>query len=148
MSEDFLACLWPQHGVAELRVISQQESPDNIGTKHVEQMFYPLAGHDDATPEEMVQLISAQARYFDSLDKDVYFGVLPRIRAGGAAKDCYPNTSVLWADIDAKKFEDGKDAALQQLGAFEIPPQAGHRPCRQRGYHVRPAPRAARTGNP
>lgn len=75
---------------------------------------------------------------------DVYYGVLPRKSEGkGTAADCWPTTTVLWADVDAKKFgecdlstnplPDHKNDALEEILSFPHQPSAivdsGH------GYH-------------
>lgn len=58
---------------------------------------------------------------------DTYFGVLLRTRREGTADACVTETSVLWADVDAKKASDvpsaGKAIALATINGFPIPPQ-------------------------
>jgi len=66
---------------------------------------------------------------------DAYYGVIPRMTQRGDASAVAPETSVLWADLDAKDKRLGsKLAALQSLIDYEIPPSvivdSGH------GYHA------------
>jgi hypothetical protein len=79
----------------------------------------------------------AYALRLDAEGEDVYYGVLPRMSRDGSAKAVIAVQDVLWADIDAKgQFEGAnpKDAALQAILNFEIPPavivDSGH------GYHA------------
>ena len=78
----------------------------------------------------------------DSSTYDIYYGVLPRRgRTKGTSDDCWPTTTVLWADVDAKKFmehpldtpAEAKAAALDTILRFPLTPSAivdsGH------GYH-------------
>lgn len=97
------------------------------------------------------------SEYHDSMVEDgtggwdVYYGVLPRKESGkGTSEDCWPTTTVLWADVDAKKFcpdpvlhdpvsklkgawDDDKAKALDTILQFPLTPSAivdsGH------GYH-------------
>lgn len=117
MSE-FLDLIWPDHGYGEIRCIAN-------GT--VIQDWYDLSdeyGRQDA--EEF-------ARYLDDCGWDVYFGVLPRTRHRGTAADTPPETTVLWADVDAKHHDEDKHAALDAVLGYDISPSvivdSGH------GYH-------------
>ncbi len=62
----------------------------------------------------------------------IYFGVLPRMKRSGKEADIGAVTC-LWADIDSKKFENGKEEARKKLSSFPITPSiivdSGH------GYH-------------
>lgn len=54
----------------------------------------------------------------DSSTYDIYYGVLPRRgRTKGTSDDCWPTTTVLWADVDAKKFCPQPES--HEWGAFE-----------------------------
>lgn len=112
---DFYTAIWPTHGFGELRTFSIRESVDNVGVIHPDQAFVNLANPDGI--EEAVRL----AAYFDAIGRDVYFGVLPRVRLSGKAQDAWPETSVLWADVDAKRFEDGLRGSLQAILDFPLP---------------------------
>ena len=76
----------------------------------------------------------------DKAGWDCYVGVLPRKRTSGRAEDVWPTATVLWADVDAKDFQeepewqDGKDEALDAILKFPVTPSAivdsGH------GFHL------------
>ena len=79
----------------------------------------------------------------DSSKLDVYYGVIPRKgKNDGTADGCWPTTTALWADVDAKKFmehpldtpAEGKASALDIILRFPHTPSAivdsGH------GFHA------------
>lgn len=111
---ELLDLIWPTHGFGELRTFSYDTTPDNVGLPHPEQHFVDLA-HGGV--DEAVRL----AALFDALERDVYYGVLPRMRLSGKAIDTWPETTVLWADVDGKRFEDGKRGAIDAVLGFDIP---------------------------
>lgn len=71
---------------------------------------------------------------------DAYFGVLPRLRPEGTGDAVTPETSVLWADLDASDHlggwwsVTGKARCLAVLSTFDVTPtvivDSGH------GYHA------------
>lgn len=73
------------------------------------------------------------ALYYDALGWDAYFGVVPRIRAGGTAQDARSVTSVLWADVDDKRFGN-RERAFWSISSAAIEPSilvdSGH------GFHA------------
>lgn len=77
----------------------------------------PRSWHAD--PEEAGRLALTLSRYLA-----VYYGVCPRTDRGG--KKCHV-TSVfdLWADVDDKRFLDGRAGAVAALAAFPLPPTWG-----------------------
>ncbi len=115
---DFLDFIQPPEGYIEIRAIDRHGK--------VDQRFHPrqykgdlafCAGVDD-----------------DDHGRDVYFGVLPRPVRGGKAEDCTPDSTVLWADLDAKHNALGKKGCLDALLTFPVPASvivdSGH------GYHA------------
>lgn len=96
---DFLDFLWPDHGINELRV---------IGSGPVRQEFFRTSERGG-----LVQ----HALEYDSYGWDCYIGVVPRRYASGTADDCWPTTTVLWADVDAKKFCPQPES--HEWGTFE-----------------------------
>lgn len=64
---------------------------------------------------------------------NIYYGVAPRERESGTTNDIEFITC-LWADLDAKQFENSKEKALKQIEEFPLKPTAiinsGH------GYHA------------
>jgi hypothetical protein len=55
-------------------------------------------------------------------NRDVYFGVIPRIRHGGDAASVFPTTDVLWADVDAKMHDYSKNKAMSALNKIAPEP--------------------------
>lgn len=111
---DFLSAIWPEGLetieplLGELRLIK--------GGK-VEQSFV----HDVGEAE-------AEARTYSDLGYDVYFGVLPRLEERGGG-DAIPDvTNIMWADFDAKAFNQptfpwAKQAAFTALSSVAPQPQ-------------------------
>lgn len=64
---------------------------------------------------------------------DAYYGVLPRLSEKGNGDSCATETTVLWADLDAKTI-GSKSQALMSLVRYVLPPSvvvdSGH------GYHA------------
>jgi hypothetical protein len=54
-------------------------------------------------------------------DKNVFFGACPRFTKDGT-KAGVKTVTCLWADLDGKDYEGGKEEALRVLMAFPIPP--------------------------
>lgn len=112
---DFLRAIWGDdrpHLFGELRFIREGK---------VYQDWHPLTDQG---------LMEAEASAWDlnQAGWDSYYGVLPRIREGGKAEDVYQATTILWSDIDSKKYgEDGsqvaKEAALAALRRPALSPQ-------------------------
>lgn len=117
MREDFLRVLWgPLRGTfGEVRCIGGgARNPGYYGV--ITQRFFQ-------NPDEAFEW--ADIKNLEGAD--AYFGVLPRVRKSGTAADIVDMTSVLWADVDAKKVSDivevGKFQALTTINAFPVPPQ-------------------------
>ncbi len=51
----------------------------------------------------------------------VYYGVCPR-RRGGGKKAAVTSVAALWADVDDKRFPDGRAGALAALAGFPLSP--------------------------
>lgn len=122
MRAEFLAEVLGEEGFVEIRAWKTgREKP------LVAQEWFRLEGG--------VGLLGAshKATELDAKGWDVYYGVLPRTHAAGTAEACPSKTSVLWADIDGKRFPS-KDVALFTLNRFPITPQllvdSGH------GFHA------------
>lgn len=66
-------------------------------------------------------------------DHHVYFGVNPRPLSKKKKQDDIQDVVCLWADVDGKDFEGGKEEALRRVEGFSIPPSitvdSGH------GFH-------------
>ena len=80
--------------------------------KVIEPVFYKSI---DQIVEAMPKDILKQDGY------NVYFGVCPRNRQEGT-KDSIKQVFTLWADLDGKDFQGGKEAALKRLREFLFPP--------------------------
>ena len=121
--KDWWDFIWPGYGHVEVRSFHASGSKDRLWVQD------PADYH-----ASMVE---------DALGGwDVYYGVLPRKEYGkGTSDDCWPTTTVLWADVDAKKFmehpldkpAEAKASALDAILRFPLTPSAivdsGH------GYH-------------
>lgn len=109
MSADFLEALWgPLPDLfGEVRLIGGSRVMQSYHASGADAMAYALS----------------QNRFHGI---DAYFGVLPRTRREGTADACVTETSVLWADVDAKKASAdlpiGKAIALATINAFPVPP--------------------------
>lgn len=119
----FLLTLFSQYfednkGLIELRFIS--EGPGACLSK-----FYRLDDIDDQVFEE------ARRR---NTTHHVYLGVNPRPLSRAKKQKDIEAVVCVWADIDGKDFEGGKDEALQRVKGFPILPSllvdSGH------GYHA------------
>lgn len=110
---DFLSFLHPGYGYTEIRAFKPGEEP-------VQRFYWPAEG------------LIVDAVTLDRQGWDVFRGVLPRQHEGGKSKDVWPTATVLWCDIDAKDFEDGR--ALDAVLRFPVPPSvivdSGH------GFHT------------
>lgn len=127
MRAEFLAELWGEGpGYGEIRSILPSRTPG--GKPDIRQDYFEL----DATGLGVLQA-STWSESLMGAGRDVYFGVLPRLREEGTNDACPPVTSVLWADIDGKRFPT-KDVALFTVNRFLVTPQilvdSGH------GYHA------------
>jgi hypothetical protein len=110
MIEDFLGAIWGD------------QLPDNLGEvrlirdSKVDQAFY-----------RDIWEAAGDAAGMNQEGWDAYFGVLPRTRSEGTAAAVVDTTSVLWADVDAKKLSDvrteGRVMALNAINQFPVPPQ-------------------------
>ena len=115
---DFLGWLWEgAEGLyGEIRVIMRDGK--------VDQVFFPIPYDDEIIASMMAD---------DAIGRDVYIGVVPRIRYGGKAEDVSGATQIIWADVDAKHHGDSKQLALAAILDFPVPPSvivdSGH------GFH-------------
>jgi hypothetical protein len=104
-------------GYVELRFISKKD-----GTTLSK--FYNLADFTDAALDEIRHLNGTH---------NVYFGVNPRPLSKDKREKDVKNIVCLWADVDGKDFDGGKEATLRAIDDFPIPPlivvDSGH------GYH-------------
>ena len=116
---DFLDFILPPVGYGELRALCEG----------LTQQEWYLLGDEYARWD-----MESRARSLDDSGWDVYFGVMPRYRKGGTIADTWSDTTVLWADIDAKLHGGDKTDALDCLLTFDIPASvivdSGH------GYHA------------
>jgi hypothetical protein len=109
----FLEAIWPTNPAlfGEIRAIKAGQ---------VTQFFVPLDGLGPAEAWVIAQGMNDR-------EMDTYFGVLPRVRKSGTANDCVDETTLLWADVDAKHFttdlKEGKRIALEKVGALMHTPQ-------------------------
>ena len=91
----------------------------------------------NAYSDFFADLVQLTNKYGNTLriipSEDVYFGVCPRSERKGT-KDAIRRLSCVWADVDAKNFDGGKDEALRRIHEFPINPtvivDSGN------GYHV------------
>jgi hypothetical protein len=74
-------------------------------------------------PVQETEALEAHAQDRSRQGADVYFGVLSRLRRSGKSEDCAPETSVLWGDVDAKNFVDGKPGPLRAVNGLGPVPQ-------------------------
>jgi hypothetical protein len=117
---DLLDTLWAGHtGFGELRLIKNGV---------VNQSWIPL-------PIDDMYLLDDEVLNRDVDGWDVYFGVLPRVSMEGKTANVVNETSVLWADFDAKVYPGGAKAqAFYALGKVTPAPHiivdSGH------GYHA------------
>lgn len=102
--KDFLEAIWGELDgrYGEIRA---------LGDKYPNSSFSPE-----------VDIAMAEAMSFDAAGLDAYFGVLPRSRAKGDGASIADETTVLWADVDAKAFAD-KAAAFFAIGRVILQPQ-------------------------
>lgn len=112
MIEAFLSSIWRPVGYGEIRVIDPRR-PQGDRDK-VRQRFFNLSENGFSIVVPHVEALLAEGGL------DIYFGVLPRMRASGKAEDAMPFTDVLWADIDAK-HHGGKAGAWGQLSSWDVP---------------------------
>jgi hypothetical protein len=119
---EFLGVLFGRYlkkseGYVELRFISKED-----GTTL--SRFCNLTDFTDASLDEIRHLNNTH---------NVYFGVNPRPLSKDKREKDVKNIVCLWADVDGKDFDGGKEAALRAIGNFPIPPlivvDSGH------GYH-------------
>ncbi|MCH9031215.1 MAG: AAA family ATPase [candidate division Zixibacteria bacterium] len=114
---EFLEVLFPElrGGFVEVRCISEEQAYSTF--------FNDL--------NELENWYDKTLRIEQSVD--IYFGVCPRSERQGS-KDAIRQVSCLWADVDAKDFNGGKDEALRRIHEFHINPavivDSGN------GYHV------------
>lgn len=112
MIPEFLSAVWgatPLGSWGEIRTIQDGR---------IHQRYIPAV--DPWQAEDIALVEGAEGR-------DVYYGVLPRLRQEGT-NDAVPDmVRVLWADVDAKKVSDvmavGKAQALVTINSFPVPPQ-------------------------
>ena len=100
----FLAALFPevQGGFIELRLLSKESPPHSL--------FY-----------NSVKAVGDSPVMQWAETKDVYFGICLRSTRRGN-KEAVKFVWALWADLDSKDFEGGKEEALQRLKSFPISP--------------------------
>lgn len=102
---DFLNAIWgPYDGWGEIRCLKGKE---------VKQAFLRTVEH----------LPGSELLMCDETGWDVYYGVLPRIHPSGTAANCPSETTVLWADVDAKSHPS-KAHALYTVNQFPVSPSA------------------------
>lgn len=97
----------------------------DYGSKPI-QCFY-------TSKEELIggfqKLIKTQAKGYG-----IYIGVCPRMKNKRGDADSVSYIGMLWADLDAKSYKEGKREALNRLKAFKLKPtiivDSGH------GYHA------------
>jgi hypothetical protein len=100
---DFLAAVWGDYtGYGEIRCLKDGKVAQSWLAK------------PDLLP-------AANLLAMDDLGWDIYYGVLPRLKPDGTAASCPIETSVLWADVDAKSHPS-KMAALYALNSFPVSP--------------------------
>lgn len=113
---EFLDFLHPTHGITELRCMRDGKVKQEWFARHERQYMI-----------EHVEEYSA-------CGWDAYVGVLPRVTASGRAEDCWPTTTVLWADVDDKHHGGSHDKAIVSILGFPLTPScindSGH------GFHV------------
>ena len=119
---EFLSVLFAKYfkksqGYVELRFISKEDGATFS-------KFCNLTDFTDASLDEIGHLNNTH---------NVYFGVNPRPLSKDKREKDVKNIVCLWADVDGKDFDGGKEAALRAIGDFPIPPlivvDSGH------GFH-------------
>ena len=119
---EFLSVLFAKYfkksqGYVELRFISKEDGATFS-------KFCNLTDFTDASLDEIRHLNNTH---------NVYFGVNPRPLSKDKREKDVKNIVCLWADVDGKDFDGGKEAALRAIGDFPIPPlivvDSGH------GFH-------------
>lgn len=103
---DFLSVLFPDtnNEFIEIRAFGAEKSTKELFFKTSEEVLSDWAN------------IRALA-----LTRNVYVGVCPRRNMKGG-KDDVSRIHCLWADLDAKAFNNGKSEALERLKRFSLPP--------------------------
>lgn len=114
MIERFLTAIWRPTGYGEIRVIDPR-LPAGDPAK-VRQRFFDLSEGGLTT---VVQHVTTVA---DEGGRDIYFGVMPRMRRAGKNADVMPLTDVLWADLDAKHAANGKAGVWANVHRSPVSP--------------------------
>jgi len=119
---DFLNALFGKYfqehdGYVELRLVPKEEGPPNS-------FFYRRGEISSADWHDTHQANGTH---------HIYFGVNPRPLSKEKKQSDIKDVVCLWADVDGKDFDGGKEEALQRVEAFPSPPtyvnDSGH------GYH-------------
>ena len=104
-------------GCIEIRIISKAAGV-------CKSKFFRYDEFDDSAMKEIRKL---------NIKNNIYFGVNPRPISKGKKQDDIKDIICLWADIDGKDFEEGKEEALIVVKEFPIEPNiivdSGH------GFH-------------
>jgi hypothetical protein len=114
MIEQFLTAVWRPTGYGEIRVIDPR-LPAGDPAK-VRQRFFDLSEGGLTTVVQHVTTVAEEG------GRDIYFGVLPRMRRSGKNADVMPLTDVLWADLDAKHATGGKSGVWANVGRSPVSP--------------------------
>jgi hypothetical protein len=115
----FLDLIWPYDPElwGEIRIICNRHDDNH----RADQFWLRLDGTQTAQAHVIAETWGPRGY-------DIYFGVLPRVRGRGGARDCITTTNVLWADVDAKKTDadtllGGKLRTLEAIAALPTQPQ-------------------------
>jgi hypothetical protein len=111
----FLRAIWGHVGFGEIRGLGL---PEVSGEALPYQAWVDLACDDPVFEMDLLFNLNLAKQY----DRDVYFGVLPRVRRGGTASDVTGTTKVVWADVDAKMHDHSKQSALSALNKVSPEP--------------------------
>lgn len=118
----FAKVLQESKGYIEIRSI-----PNKGGMSHPSSDYFSSV--QEVLKEEEVLKLKA----LNDNGSNIYFGVCLRKRQKGTKADV-EWVSALWADLDAKHYDGGKDEALSRLKSFKLQPtfiiDSGH------GYHA------------
>jgi hypothetical protein len=107
--EKFLATIWRPVGFGEIRAIDHRAAEGKV-----KQRFFNLSENGVTIAVDHVRALAEGGGI------DVYFGVVPRMRAAGKKTDVMPFTDVLWADLDSKA--SSKSSVWGHLQSFAPAP--------------------------
>ncbi len=110
--ERFLKHIWKGGIYGEIRNISRR------GSSPTQDFYYAGSLSPSALGSPS---LADKVAHANSIQYDVYFGVLPRTRRNGTSEDIPKNSRILWADFDYKAFPLGVDL-VSHINKLPVPP--------------------------